>query len=383
MAPRRDFSHVLKEVLDSMQHELESMVPRSPLHEQYMTFCQGVAEDIRSRGSEILPLTDFFMTPSVSYWPEEGDPKLFAAGIISYSLRLREHPGRTSSELVHYLYRGWRSDLIHGRLKNHVRYVTKGLKHWSFTEFALTTFVPVVLRVGFNSEFGWILCSTYLPPLADRITRLLERDESNGMVTFEHLSTILQIIANGCIKQYSRWQRSIKGIHPLHRGIVAVVCQFWLALVPAIKGYIDRHPDDSMAMDEANTALTAFAQRTVRTFSGTYERGLEGDLFDITEGPHVKDAASMMLNDVNRNWTLDQSTDVAMQAKSGLLSIGGFGTRDPDKTGMNLEKLWACALGEVLEMGRPFFETGSPCPLPVDMHGVPTEPRRYLRDLFF
>ena len=381
--PQRDFSFVLKEVLDSMQHDLESMVAGSTLHEQYMRFCQGVVEDIRSRGSEILPLTDFFVTPSASYWPEEGDPRLFAAGIISYSLRLREQPGRTSSELFHYLYRGWRSDLIHRRLKNHISYITKGLKHWSFTEFALTNFVPAALQLGFGSEFGWILCSTYLPPLADRISKLLERNDSEARATLNHLTTIFKLIMNGCIQQRSRWQTTIKGIHPLHRGIVAVGCQFWLSLVPAINGYVDRHPQDSVLIGDVNTALVTFAQETVRAFDGTYVGGCKTHPFHVIEAPYMKDAVVVMMNDVDKNWTLNITSDAAMQSASGKLSIGGFGARGLERTSVNLEQLWVCTLRDVLETARPHFEIGHPCSIPEIQRTSSTRSSRYFTDLFF
>jgi hypothetical protein len=379
---RRDFSSVLKEVMDSMQRELELMTPGSVLHEQYVGFCQGVAEDIRSRGSEILPLTSFFVRSSAHYWPEEGDPKLFAAGIISYSLRLREQPGRTSSELFHYLYRGWRSDLINGRLKNHVVYVTKGMKHWAFTEFILTNFVPAALHAGFNSEFGWILPSTYLPPLADRASRLLERNDSEAQATLGYLANILKIIINGFAKHYSLWQTTIKGIHPLNRGIMAVACQFWLALVPAIKGYVERHANGAVIMDEVNVALNTFSQQTVRAFSSSCEGSCEVATFDVAEGPHVKNIVSLIMDD-HKNWSLDQAMDTAMLSASGRLSIGGFGVQETKRAGINLGQLWVCTLREVLEIGRPLFETGHPCPLPENLRDTSTEPSRSVPDLFF
>ena len=383
LPPKRDFSYVLREVLNSMQHELMAMKPGSIPHTQYLPFCQGVAEDIRSRGSEIAPLTEFFITPSNYYWPAEGDPKLFAAGMISYSLRLHDQSGRTSSELFHYLYRGWRSDLIHGQLKKHSSYIKKALKHWSFTEFAITDFVPAALHVGFNSDFGWIICSSYLPPLADRITKVLERDGPEARVALGHLGAVLKIIINGCMQEYARWQKTIKGIHPLHRGMVTVACQFWLALLPAIKGYIDRHPDSYVLIQDGNDSLTTFAQETIRAFSSIFEEGWEIATFDVTEGQQGKDAAAVMKSDCDRNWTLNQTVESAMQSKSGLLSIGGYGAREKEKPVVDLNKLWPSTLQQVLEAGRPHFETGSPCPLPTCLAAASASSHRFLGELFF
>jgi hypothetical protein len=366
-----------------MQHELKAMEPGSMLHKQYMSFCQGVAEDIRSRGSEIAPLTDFFITPSIYYWPAEGDPKLFAAGMISYSLRLHDQSGRTSWELFHYLYRGWRSDLIHGRLKHHVSYIKKGLKHWSFTEFVLTDFVPAALRVGFHSDFGWILCSNYLPPLASRVSKILEREDSEARVTLDHLATILKSIMNGCMQQYALWQNTIRGIHPLHRGIVTAGCQFWLAVLPSVKGYVDRHSEDSMCIQDVNNALVTFAQETFRAFGNSYEEGWEAAPFDITEGQQIKDTAGVMAADCDKNWTLDQTMEGAMQSRRGVLSIGGYGVRNNEKPTVDLQKLWPCTLQEVLETGLPHFETQSPRLLPGNLHTASMSSHQFLADLIF
>jgi hypothetical protein len=376
--PKRDLSYMLREVLNSMQHELKAMDPGSTPHRQYLPFCQGVAEDIRSRGSEIASLTEFFITPSAYFWPAESDPKLFAAGIISYSLRLHDQTRRTSSELFHYLYRGWRNDLIHGHLKNHVRYVRKALKHWSFTEFALTDFIPAALHAGYSSEFGWIICSSYLPPLADRVSKILGRDGPESRTAIGHLDAVLKFIINGCMQQYTRKQKTIEGIHPLHRGIVTVGCQFWLALLPAIKEYVDRHPDASPLIQGVNDALTTFAQETVRAFNIPSEDVWEILPFEVARR-HGKQAADAMASDYEKNWSLDQPVESAMLSRSGMLSIGGYGARDNEKPTVSLHKLWPPTLQEVLETGRPHFEMGSPRPLPSNS----ALSHRFLADIFF
>jgi hypothetical protein len=164
---------------------------------------------------------------------------------------------------------------------------------------------------------------------------------------------------------------------------VAVGCQFWLSLVPAIKGYVDRHPQDFVLIGDVNTALLTFAQETVRAFNGTYEGGCGKHPFDIIEAAYIKDAVVVMMNDVDKNWTLNITTDAAMQSTSGKLSIGGFGARGLERTSVNLEQLWVCTLRDVLETARPHFEIGHPYSLPNNLRTASARSCRYFTDLFF
>jgi hypothetical protein len=358
-----DFSPVLKAIMDSMQRELEAMEPGSAIHQQYVRFCQRVAEDIRSRGSDILPLTDFFVKSSTCYWPEESDPKLFGASIVAYSFRLRDQPARTSAELSHFLYRGWRNDLLNSRLTYHVGYIAKGMKYWTFTKFVLSNFIPAALQVGFGVGFGWILLCTYLPPLAGRVSALLEKDDDEAAATLEHLSNILKIVVNGLMKQRIGTREEILGVHPLHRGVIAVTVQFWLALLPSITAYIGRHLDADVRIKEVNGALYSFAQQIIRQFNGTYGSNWanETDQFEVIEGPHEKSIVELITDDINSNWRLNLPLDAAMQSASGWLSIGGYSASERQRVDVSLEQLWGISLWEILEIGRPHFETGNPC----------------------
>jgi len=349
-----------------MQSQLESMTPRSVGHIQYVEFSQSIISSIRARGSGIQPLRPFFGMESIAYWPDVSDPKLYTAGIISYALRLRDQPGKTSSELFHYLYSGWRNCLIIGQLDNHVAYIEKGMKYWDFMEFMLASFIPAALHIGFICPGGWIIPSTYLPALANQVRRLLERGGIQGSATFGHMIDILRIIMNGILTQNGNWQNSgsdILGIHPEHRGMISSACQFWLSVSPDMKTYLTSHPDDERAafFEDVSGSLTSFAETTLCSFmdSAMDFSGGSGNigLFVLQEGPYMKNFVGIITDDVNNNWRLVGNLAEAMWSGTGWIEIYSRASATGGHR-VDLAQLWGPPLLEVLEVGSSELEAG-------------------------
>jgi hypothetical protein len=96
----------------------------------------------------------------------------------------------------------------------------------------------------------------------------------------------------------------------------------------------------------------------------------------------VKDAISVMMNDCSKNWTLSQSVETAMQSRSGLLSISGYGARDNEKPAVDLQMLWPPRFEDVLKIGQPHLEARSPAQRPNHLHPS-TKSNRFLAELFF
>lgn len=366
-------------MMDAVQCELESMMPGSTTHNQYLDFAQKVISLIRSQASNIQPLTRFFINPSIHYWPEESDPTLYAAGIISYALKLRDQIGRTSSELFHYLYRGWRRNLITGPLQTHMGYVRTGMKHWDFVEFMLINYVPAALHVGFNLEAGWIVASAYLPLLANRVPRLLEKGGPQASATFGHVINILKIIMNGFTERKLRWESNIKGVHAKNRGITAVACQFWLAVTPFMKGYAADYPGFRGDFDDVAERLNTFAQLTIRYLDGGVQEDWITRPFEVIDGPQVKSFVKMIEEDIRNNWLFEE-IDVAMDSGAGWISILDLAPTERASHRVDLSKLWGRPLHEVLEIGSSEYETGYPCPRPDSL--LDKSSCRYL-DMFF
>jgi hypothetical protein len=368
------FSSILKELMDAMQCHLESMIPRSVGHIQYVEFSQNVISSIRARGSGIQPLTPFFGMESIAYWPDVSDPKLYTAGIISYALRLRDQPGKTSSELFHYLYSGWRNSLMIGQLDNHVAYIKKGMKYWDFTEFMLASFIPAVIHIGFNSPGGWIIPSTYLPAVANQVRRLLESGGSQGSSTFGHMIGLLRNIMNGILTESSNWQNNgsnILGVHPEHRGMISTAFQFWLSVSPDMRTYVTSHPTDERAvyLEDLSGSYTCFAESALRSFmDSTFDFSAgSGDigLFVIEEGGNIKNFIGIIADDVHSNWRVGGNLAEAMWSCNGWIEIYSRASATGGHR-VDLAQLWGVSLREVLEVGSS--ELGLGCA--VDLTGT-------------
>lgn len=346
------YSHMLKQVMGSMQFHLEIMVPGTASHFKYLEFCQGVVSHIRSRASNIQPLTSYFTISSSKYWPEGSDPTLYAAGIVSYSLRLRDDdPGRVSAELFHYLWRGWQKDFINGQIQNHVSYIKKGLRHFEFLDFMLNNYMPAMLQAAFSSDCGWIMCSIYFPLLAKRIIRATEKLRSNTPSIVSSSIILVKAIINSLITQSLRWE-DIRGTHPLNRGIIAIACQFWLSIIPSLQAYVQDFPDQRDSFDAISKALKGFSQYAIRRFEQGTNGGWSMEPLVFNEGPYVTNFVSMMLKDINAAWTTSpEGIEVAMAESSGWVEVVRSSLGDRGRHRIDLSQFWGRTLIDVIGIG--------------------------------
>jgi hypothetical protein len=367
------FSAMLKEVMESIKHHLEAMTPGSNELKEYVSFVQIIISILRSYASEIRPTLDFFSQPSAHYWPEDADPNLFAAGIISYSLRLIEHPRRTSPILFHYLYSGWRKDLVQCRVGRHMNYVKKGMKRSEFTNFLMTEFLPAVLHVGFHSIGGWVLCATYLPVLSNRIIKIFQKRNSEAASVFEHLVNILRIILNGISGRYVG--TGFTGVNPDYQAIVGVACQFWLSVAVPMRQYADPYPEQRTLMGEVTAPLTRFIFQACQSHEDEFGAVLwEIERLEVKNGDHIENFVSSMTEDINGRWEVHRGSMGA--------DIGGTGAHEGNKTRVDFRQVIGVPspLIQMLELALPTLELSPEDTIPSTLL---VSADRLLRDVYF
>jgi hypothetical protein len=301
--------------------------------------------------------------PSPTYSPDEFDPNLYADGLIAYSLRLADDdPGRVSSELFHYLWRGWRNAFINGQLEKHVFFVMRGLstdhktrclEYFGLFTFMLINFVPAALEVGFESSLGWLIAQTYLPSLAKKISYLLRQNSCQAPATFAHTINLLKIITNGLVKQDLRWEGNIKGAHPKNRGIMAITTEFWLSIHRALRVYASENPGHHIGdFYKVADALDTFTQQTASNFRNGDSRNFRMGLLTTTQGPYVKTFVEMLRDDIRSSWTMDLSIDEAMELARGSMDIRDLAPNQHRHHMVELQAYWGPTLSEVLGEGN-------------------------------
>ncbi|KAF4636729.1 hypothetical protein G7Y89_g1351 [Cudoniella acicularis] len=341
------FSAMLQGVMESIRSFLENTNPGSDEHKAYVEFVQPIVSIIRSYAHDIQTLLPFFVRPSTYYWPEDNDPTLYAAGIISCSLRLAKSPGGASSELFHYLYSGWKKDLVRGRIEQHMNYVKKGMGRWEFTTFLLSQFMPAALHVGFHSPGGWALCATYLPLLSSRTVKALRKRDIKAKSTFACLINLLKIILNDVATRYSDSGNSSAEINLIHRRYIThVTCQFLLSIVLPLRQYAKPYPGEIAIVEEVVQPLLDYLSRLRSSSSNAYS---EWPRFEVDNGEHVENFTSVLIQDQSDHWEVDNSRCVAI-----IMEIRG---RERTTTEAKLGQLLGSqTLREMLGVASPYLE---------------------------
>lgn len=311
---QRLFSDMLGEVMKSMQQILESLEPGSDAHSHHLQVARVVVSDIKSYAGDFRPLIDFFIHPSSSYWPHDGDPNLYGAGIISYCIKLAQQPEKTSYELFYYLHSGWKNALISDRMDNYIACIKQGMRWWEFTKLMLSDFIPAVLSVGFSSS-GWLLSSSFLPAITSRITRQLAIPDVNSALAFELLLNIFKIIMNGTITQARLFTHTLSGAHPLHRGILSVVFNFWFTIALPMRGYAVQH-DQEAALEEVTDPLSSFIYHALHAFeSGEKDMQHPEGQLDVRRGKYVEHFAKSMSKEIKETWEFEDEEGFAVVVK--------------------------------------------------------------------
>ncbi|CCU74966.1 hypothetical protein BGHDH14_bgh05354 [Blumeria hordei DH14] len=316
------FSHILGEGLRFIQNTLETVKVNSDAHIKYLAFARSIVTNIRSYASGFRKITEFFIHPSKHYWPNDDDPNLYVAGIVSYSVRLSQLTKRTSFELLYYIYNGWTNALITNHLKEYKHHIRHGMRCKNFTKFMLVEFVPAILEVGFNLS-AWILCATFLPAISYRVSRILETNGSESIWMFEQLINNLKIILSCTSRLAQSSPQDLRGAHKNHRGILSVVFQFWMQIAPSLCQYIERRPQLIETITTVTDHFNKFIYSSLKCFTDgeTYQQSeiLE---YSLTRGRYTTEFVNFFEREIQDCWQFidDSKFGIIVKTRSRELS---------------------------------------------------------------
>ncbi|CAD6505035.1 BgTH12-00534 [Blumeria graminis f. sp. triticale] len=337
------FSHILGEGLRFIQNTLETVKVNSDAHIKYLAFARSIVTNIRSYASGFRKIPEFFIHPSVHYWPNDDDPNLYVAGIISYSVRLSQLTKRTSFEFLYYIYNGWMNALVTDHLKEYKRHVHHGMRCKNFTKFMLVEFVPAILKVGFNLS-AWILCATFLPAISYRISRILETNGSESLWMFEQLINNLKIILNYTSSLAQRPPQDLRGPHKNHRGILSVVFQFWMQIAPSLCQYMERRPQLVETTTTVIDSFNRFIYSLLQCFTdGKIHQQSKIQEYSIKQGRYTMEFVNFFEREIQDCWQFIEDS------KFGII----IKTRSQE---MSSELWFESTLGEVLTQEIKTYE---------------------------
>ncbi|OWP02344.1 hypothetical protein B2J93_3132 [Marssonina coronariae] len=352
------FADILGNLMDSIQHFLESLVPGSDLHEYHLQVARVIIADIRSY-AEFVKIPDFFLKSSSHFWPYYGDPAMFGAGLISYCLKLAQQSDQVAQQLFHYLFNGWKSAIVSNRMGSYNSCIRRGMKWWEFTKFMLSELVPALLVTGFKSS-GWLICSTFLPAVTKRVIRLLENTDSKSTWVFENLLNILKMVMNGTVMLLRQFNYGLNGVNPSHRGILSVTFKFWFAIALPMRQYAIRHSQEE-ALEEVTDPLSSFSYSALHTFH-TDEHNIQHPYgqFDVHKGKCTDGFSSNVIQYIKESWDFQdqEGFKVVVRGRTQECSAVHVGEMLERVLEMNIER-YECAYpnkeGVSLPMKRNIF----------------------------
>ncbi|CAK7229124.1 hypothetical protein SBRCBS47491_007141 [Sporothrix bragantina] len=168
---RGDFARALKLVMQQMKDDLRYAKTEPAEHEKYIVFVRGIVALIRSHGSDICPLDNFFYDQSQDFSPSPEDPQLRAASIVMYGLRLGEGEATAAPQLFHYLLNNFNIALANDKLDQECKFLEHSLENNNVLGFMLERMLPAILRATSQAEEAWPLLDVYYSAIERLVTR--------------------------------------------------------------------------------------------------------------------------------------------------------------------------------------------------------------------
>jgi len=219
------------------------------------------------------------------------------------------------------------------------------MSDWYFFEFVLELMIPAILSLAHDIPESWILSLGFLAAISRATPKFIEA-RSTEKLTFGHIVVILKRIMNSVGEVHSNFGNDIDGVHPQHRGFIAIVCQFFRSLMPAIRNYLSRHLEEDTT--EVLKAFDHFMEQTAAYFRDGTPIGFAR--FTIHEGrfESVSSISEEISRDIVDNWVIDRAQGQLAVRLSGARGGNDYSLVDLDRSAQGI-----FALREVVEEPAP------------------------------
>lgn len=193
---RGDFARLLKLVMQQMKEDLKYAKTEPTEHEKYIVFVRGIVALIRSHGSDICSLDNFFYDQSQEFSPSPEDPQLRTASIITYGLRLGEGEATAAPQLFHYLHNNFNIALANNKLDQECKILERSMENDNVLGFMMERMLPAILRATSEAEEAWPLLDVYYSAIERFVTRSpVPKDIGDENVTGGVIGLLEDIVA--------------------------------------------------------------------------------------------------------------------------------------------------------------------------------------------
>lgn len=179
------YSSTLKAVMEQMICDLKATAYDTTEHPAYVSFARDIISLIRSHGSELGAIDDFFYQISKDYSPPAEDPQLQVAGMLSYEMKLND-PG-AQQQLFFFMYNNFKVALNQDKLGEESFRLWQGMKSPGIRRFVIGKMIPAAFQAAWRNKDASLLVATYL----DGLELLLAGNVLSLELTQEDLEYVL------------------------------------------------------------------------------------------------------------------------------------------------------------------------------------------------
>lgn len=221
-----EYSKALKLVMEQMKDDLKAALSDPTKHYTYVAFTRHIISLIRTHGSEICAVDDFYYQISPEYSPSSQDPQLQVAAMVSYGLRITEGDEKVTQQLFFFLFNNFKMAMVSDNLHDEARKLVRGMRDAGILHFIVGKMLPAALCASGRNQTTFPLLDVYVLAtwhLLKRLTLIREISESEIPIALT-VTTAVLLAFRGMLE--SQPTDGMRRIHILSQAI-AVVNALW------------------------------------------------------------------------------------------------------------------------------------------------------------
>ncbi|OAR03164.1 hypothetical protein LLEC1_02238, partial [Akanthomyces lecanii] len=321
-----EHSKALKLVMEQMKEDLKATSSQPVAHVAYVAFARRIISLIRTHGSEICALDNFYYQISKDYSPSTEDPQLQVAAMVSYGLRLREGDTKVIQQVFFFLFNNFKMALISDSLKEEKSLLRKGMgQDHGMTQFIIGKMIPAIIEATACKEIAYPLLDLYARAVRSR----LKQSTSTYSLSEADLPGVMAVV-QATLARVEEWAAeqvriTAARLHAL-QSIIAVCNLLWPSLYEYSlneDGSQERWHDITELI--RRLGLHVVSSRDALGQGGFWSRPMQfGEIFAVvpaesvpirTDGD-VQGFADNIKQDIDRSWyELDGRISIEMPGK--------------------------------------------------------------------